>query len=362
MLASVTVISLMLWQVSLSKVVFADNFTDIFYTQSFRGSFEWIQKLDWIGQIIQIVISTFSLFGIALMTIRIMTSFLYLSSKGLWDEVSELKESGNSGGDKDIFGLLGMAKSWVSGKSGTGLDAVFGAVLILLPDVKRYSDFGKHASGKFEADMSTGQYALRIALPTVIATFIFAMGFNGTLWQALAVTVDALGSVADKAVSVDYAGYIDDLVNNGIGYKFTFSTDGTSEGKLKQSIARDIYGKVISKTDNPNQNQLYQIGKSVEGAISELDPFSNTALISESVIALNGSDKAWDYLGYETIVNTSDSAPNATASFPMSQFVEEAGMSTGGDDSSQLYIHLYVKQVTSVDGNFFDTESRANNS
>ena len=48
---------------SISVVAHADNFTDIFYTNSFRGAFEWIQKLDWIGMIVQIVISVFSLVG-----------------------------------------------------------------------------------------------------------------------------------------------------------------------------------------------------------------------------------------------------------------------------------------------------------
>ena len=32
----------------------ADNFTDIFYTNSFRGAFEWVQKLDWVGMIVPV--------------------------------------------------------------------------------------------------------------------------------------------------------------------------------------------------------------------------------------------------------------------------------------------------------------------
>ena len=56
--------------------VHADNFTDIFYTQSFRGAFAWMEKLDWVGMILQAVISVFSIVGVSLVCIRIMTSIL----------------------------------------------------------------------------------------------------------------------------------------------------------------------------------------------------------------------------------------------------------------------------------------------
>ena len=141
----------------------ADNFTDIFYTNSFRGAFEWIKKLDWVGMIVQAVISVFSLFGVALLTIRIMTSMLFLSAKGMWEEVHDLKSGGETM-EKDLFGMGGMLKSWTSGKAGTGLDAIVGAVLLLLPDVKRYSDFGEKAGGDFSDDITITQYILKIAL------------------------------------------------------------------------------------------------------------------------------------------------------------------------------------------------------
>ena len=151
-----------------STVARADNFTDIFYTNSFRGAFTWVEKLDWLGMVVQVVISVFSLLGVVLLTIRIMTSMLYLSAKGMWEEVHDLK---SVGGESELydFGLLNMAKGWAHGKAGTGLDAIIGAILILLPDVKKYSDFGEKAGGqKFDEDTTISQYMLKIALPTVM--------------------------------------------------------------------------------------------------------------------------------------------------------------------------------------------------
>lgn len=337
-----------------SGIYSAESFTDIFYTNSFRGSFEWIQKLDWVGKVIQIVISVFSLFGIALMTIRILTSMLYLSSKGLWEEVSELKETPSGDSAFDVFGVLGMTKSWLKGKSGTGLDAIMGAILILLPDVKKYSDFGKHANGKFDSDLNISQYMLKIALPTVLCTFFFAMGFNGTLFKALAVSVDFLGAFADQAVSVDYAGYVEDLVNSGTGYKFTFDMDGTDQGKLKQSLAKDIYGKVISKGEGLTSSQLYAIGQNIESQVADMQP--TDTLVSSAVQELAGTDRYWKYMGFETIVNTSPTANNASADVSIGDVLSTSAGLGGGDE---MYVHVFIKQVTSVDGSYFNVDEVA---
>lgn len=337
--------------------VHADNFTDIFYTQSFRGAFAWMEKLDWVGMILQAVISIFSVVGVSLVCIRIMTSILYLSSKGLWDEVSDLKDSGGESEYFD-FGLLNMAKNWAKGKAGTGLDAIIGAVLILLPNVKRYSDFGPNAGGKFEEDLSVTQYVLKVALPTVMIVFFCAMGFNGTLWQALAVTVDAMGTVADTAVSVNYAGFVQDLVNEGSGFNFTFSASGTNEGDLKQKIASDVYGRCVSKIRGANQNQLQEIGRKVQEQVTGIKASDSTLVSAEVVEGLNNSDladKYWGYLGYDLIVNTSGEQTAGETVIAVKDMMPESVASTYSDENAE-YIHLYIKQTKSVSGSFFNTD------
>lgn len=335
----------------------ADNFTDIFYTNSFRGAFEWFKKLDWVGMIVQCVISCFSLFGVALLVIRIMTSMLYLSAKGMWEEVHDLK---SAGGESEMFdfGLVNMAKSWAKGKAGTGLDAIIGAVLILLPDVKKYSDFGEKSGAKFEEDTSITQYILKIALPTVMTVFFFAMGFNGTLFQALAVTVDFMGSVADRAISVNYSGFVDDLINSGTGYQFVFSSAGTQEGDLKQNIAKDIYGRVVAQVKDANAAQLYDMGKTVETKLS--DDALNQMIEASSQISVkvkNGlsdeslRDSYMGYLGYDIVVNGSESATGAF-SIPMTDF-QPAGTVTVDAERAQ-YMHVFLKQTSDFNGSYFN--------
>lgn len=346
------------------SVVRADNFTDIFYTNSFRGAFSWVKKLDWVGMIVQMVISCFSLFGVALLTIRIMTSMLYLSAKGMWEEVHDLKSAGGES-EKDFLGLFGMAKSWAKGKSGTGLDAVVGAVLMLLPDVKKYSDFGEKAGGDFSDDMSISQYMLKIALPTIMTVFFFAMGFNGTLFQALAVTVDAMGTVADRAVSVNYSGFVDDLINSGTGYQFVFSAAGTNEGKLQQQVAKDVYGRCVSQVKDANPQQLYAIGQNVEGWVSEnvkpdSEAVSGSSQISAKVkegLGGDAADQYMSYLGYDIVINGNSEATSGEAVWSLGTDGALSGLElTDAAAQRPQYLHLFIKQTRDSANNYFNTD------
>lgn len=342
----------------------ADNLVDIFYTNSFRGSFEWFKKMDWLGMLVQAVISIFSLVGVSLIVIRIMTSLLYLSAKGLWEEVHDLKQGG---GESELydFGFVNMAKSWAKGKAGTGLDAIFGAVLILLPDVKKYSDFGEKSGEKFDDDTTMTQYILKILLPTVLAIFFLAMGFNSTLTKGLAVTVDGLGAFADKCVSVNFAGFVDDMVNSGTGYKFTFAAAGTQEGKLQEALAKDLYGRVMSSARGANTAQLQQIGINIESAINEnFDSWvSNSSQISEKVASNLGTengDRFYSYLGFEVIANSSTNETSGqVGQLLLSDIMEGTGLvgsTTADGNAFDKVFHIYIRQTNSFDGSYFNVD------
>lgn len=336
-----------------SAVLMADGFTDIFYTSSFRGSFEWFAHFNWLGTVVQAVISIFSLVGVCLIVIRIMTSLLYLSAKGLWEEVHELKQSGG-GGEKDLFGLGGMLKTWASGKSGTGLDALFGAILILLPDVIEYSDFGSksNANGRYDKEMTVTQYILKAALPTVMSVFFFAMGFNGTLTQGLAVTVDAMGSVADQAVSVNYAGFVEDLIAKGTGYKFVFGMEGTEQGDLKNGIALNMYAKVVTSVKGVTPAQQQEIGKNIEDYVNGENGFTawmaaakvSNDLAGKLTAGEDGTvdDHYYSYLGYDVYMTTSSSAGGvAMSTFYPSDVV--AG-------EQEYYLVVQIRQSSTYSG------------
>lgn len=347
------------------SVVHADNFTDLFYTNSFRGSFEWFSKLDFIGMIVQAVISIFSLVGVSLIVIRVMTSLLYLSARGLWEEVHDLKQSGGESEMYD-FGFLAMAKGWAKGKGGfTGLDAILGAVLTLLPDVKRYSDFGEKSGQKFDEDVSISQYMLKIALPVIMAVFFFAMGFNGTLVKGLAVTVDAMGTLADKAVSVNYAGFVEDLVNSRGGYKFTFDMDGTDKGALEQDIAVAAYGRVVSEVRGANEVQLSKIGVNLQNVISQQfdGAWDSSPQITDEVkngVSNENGDRFYGYVGYDIRVTageaTGEGAQSGAITFKLSELLSGVeGMDALGENSERYY-YINLVQTKQFDGAYYNID------
>ena len=349
-----------------SFVAQAEGFTDVFYTNSFRGSFEWFKKMDWLGMVVQAVISIFSLVGVSLIVIRIMTSMLYLSAKGLWEEVHDLKQSGGESEMYDL-GLLNMAKTWAKGKSGTGLDAILGAVLVLLPDVKRYSDFGEKSGQNFDADTSISQYMLKIALPTVLAVFFLAMGFNGTLVKGLAVTVDAMGTIADHAVSVNYSGFIDDLVNSGTGYKFMSGNDGTEAGKFAVGIQKEVYGKVVAKVRGADKATLYAIGQAIEtGDILSkdriLDAAKNSPRIDANIRNYLGSegpesDRYWELIDYNVTLGGSEAQGEGVISLLVSSLLPENLVTgdAGEGGMANQYINIYFDQGQVSPNNYFNT-------
>lgn len=349
-----------------SVVARAEGFTDVFYTNSFRGSFEWFKKMDWLGMVVQAVISIFSLVGVSLIVIRIMTSMLYLSAKGLWEEVHDLKQSGGESEMYDL-GLLNMAKTWAKGKSGTGLDAILGAVLVLLPDVKRYSDFGEKSGQNFDADTSISQYMLKIALPTVLAVFFLAMGFNGTLVKGLAVTVDAMGTVADHAVSVNYSGFIDDLVNSGTGYKFMAGNDGTEAGKFAVAIQKEVYGKVVAKVRGADKATLYAIGQAIENNVLKKDTILQAASQSPRIDSniqrylQDGNaenDRYWELVDYTvTLGGSKPENTDGVISLTVSQLLPD-NLTTGNNDEGSManqYINIYFDQGQVSPNNYFNT-------
>ena len=374
----ITAIMLMMVYIVVSRsivVASADNFIDVFYTSGFRGSFEWFQHFDWVGMAVQAVISVFSLVGTALIIIRIMTSLLYLSARGLWEEVHDLKQSGGESEFYD-FGMINMAKTWAKGKAGTGLDAIFGAVLVLLPDVRRYSDFGEKSGNKFDEDTSTTQYFLKILLPTVMSLFFLAMAFNGTLMKFFAITVDGMGAFADQAVSTNIAGFVEDLVNQNSGYTFIASMEGTEQGDFVSRVQKDIYGRVVSKVRGASPAQFFAIGQKIESLVTADalgEAAANSTQVSPQIRDKFGAggapenDKYWGYIGYHIGVSGKSVASEGgqgVISYSIGEFLTtdaDVGISgdaldegTAGTYANQ-YINIYIQQTRTFDGSYLDT-------
>lgn len=325
--------------------------TDLFETQAFSGSWEVFSKMNFIGWLLNGIISVFCLIGLFLTCLRIMDSMLYLSGRNLWDTVNELKGKGK--GQKAV-GMIAMGKEVYQGNYGVGLDAFLGFLLALLPNVKAYSDFadGKMSYNLNEDDTIT-TYILKISLPSILMIFFFSIGFNGVLWSAFGNVVDALGVAAEAFVEADLDKYVDRALNIGSKYKFVYSADGTDFGKFCQKVAESTYNKVLNKTTDLSSDSSLAIGGKVDSLInsnifskkSELDKALNTSLNS-------GNDADAKNLEYSVIVNQTKEYPDASG-YKISCDIGSLGLVV--DDKNTYYVHIFItKKANSNETNYFE--------
>lgn len=164
----------------------ADNLLDLFDSYAFRGSLKTIDKFNWVGKLMSYIISVFSMLGLFLICYQRLISLLYLAGRNTFDTVHEIKSSLSGGSGRDAFGIRSMFTNAMQGggQYGTGLDAIVGFLLSLLPDVKKYSDYNpERMAYNVQEEDSCTTYMLKTAIPTIMLIFFFAMGYNGTLWQ-----------------------------------------------------------------------------------------------------------------------------------------------------------------------------------
>lgn len=249
------------------KHVFAAELTDLFDTVAFYGSMEVIKKFNWLGKLIQFIISSFSLLGLFLICYQRLITLLYLSGKNTFDNVYDIKEAGKG---QAFFGMKPMiGKTW-NAEYGTGLDAFVGFGLSLLPNVKAYSDYNpQNMTYNLKEEDTCTTYMLKVAIPTIMLIFFFAIGFNGTLWRAYGNVVDAMATAAENVVDVNLSVIVDRAMNSGSNYKFHFDDDKSEYGKLKQDAAEKAYKLILKETKDLSTDNKMTIGTSVENIIEK---------------------------------------------------------------------------------------------
>jgi hypothetical protein len=371
----------MLTLIQLSSVTYAaaGGLTDIFSTKSFQGSWEVINKFNWLGFAMNFIISAFCLIGLCLVFYQRMISMLYLSSRGVFDNVYDMKNAAKGGA---FFGLPGMGRELYQGNRGVGLDSIIGLVYAFLPNIKAYSDYNpEKMSHNLQEDDNVATYMLKTLLPTVLLVFFFSIGFSGTLAKAYGQISNAMSAAADKAVTVNLEAYVNKVLNTGESYTFSIGDNQTAEGKLGEKIARDIYGKVLSRSGIIDTESRLIIGKEVEGwvwsellnksygesAYTKLEELAGknigikTDPDGKLVVIESAADV--DALRYDIVVNTSESLGDAASDTTMKLTDFITGATTGGvktglssgqvSGAPELYMHLTITKDKVTDANFF---------
>ncbi len=257
-----------------------DNFTQLFHTKGFMGNAEVLTKLNWVAGLVSAVISICGFIGVSLTVIRLMISLLYKSNPVLFDEIDEIKKSNTWSGGEGAKGMIGGSVKFLFGgsingikeKSGGGIiDTIIWFFLGAMPNVKHYSDFNEGGDEKLK-DLSTTQYILKISPKIIMQVFFFSIAWNGVLFQAYGSVVDAMGVVAQRWVNDDLVVAVENALDTGKKYSFTFKNNGTKFGEFQQTVANNMYSKACKKMSKStrSQEQYYEVGVAIDSMVNEL--------------------------------------------------------------------------------------------
>lgn len=262
-------ISIVLLDITLfSAIVYANGeLTDLFSTKAFQGSWEVINKFNWLGWLMNFLISAFCLLGLWLVFFQRMITLLYLSSRNLWDNVYEVKSSASG---SSFFGMKTLFERVIKAEDGTGADAFITFLYGLLPNVQKYSDYNPDGSiGNLEETDNALNYMLKTFPMTVLLVFFLALGWKGTLGQIYGTVVDGMTAVADNAVTINLAGYVDRIFAAGNHYRFTIDAEGTNLSSMQQQCATRAYQEIVAKGKVLDGGLRNDIGKQVEERVKD---------------------------------------------------------------------------------------------
>lgn len=304
---------------TLSVLAAEPGLTTIFTTKAFQGSWEVINKFNWLGWLMNFIISSFSLLGLCLVMYQRLVTLLYLSGRNLWDTVNEVK-SQNQG---EWFGFESLLKNTFNTNRGTGLDALLTFFYGLLPNVKSYSDY---ADGKMLSNLSDDDnalnYMLKTAPQTILIIFFFALGFGGLLGQIYGTIVDGMVAFADNAVKINFASYVDKFFQAGTNYRFHLADQGTELGHIQQTVAKRAYQEVISRSGITDQQMKTEIGAYIEKQVAGGINDSKLSMILKETNGQKLTDADWTKVSPTvSVVSGNELKSNINLNIPVGQYL-----------------------------------------
>ena len=207
-----------LWFFSAQRVFAEENkeLTDLFDTEAFRGSWRWFDKVNWLGGILNMLISIFCFIALFSIALQIVVTLMYFSQKPFWDNVHNIKQENVGQG---FAGVPGFIKGVGASKSGTGLDAFVNLIYIFLPDIKNYSEMGDNKDSKLNDDETVGTWLVKTLPRKILIMLLLSMGFNGSLLKCFGMVVDGLGVVTDRVATFQADKLVTNILNAGDNYE-----------------------------------------------------------------------------------------------------------------------------------------------
>ena len=328
--------------------------TDLFATTAFSGSWEVFSKFNWLGGAMQFIISAFCLLGLFLICYQRLITMLYLSSRSTFDKVDEIKKAGHG---QKFFGMGTIGRDIFNAQHGTGLDALVSFGLSLLPNIKAYSDYNEERRAyNLNEDDSVTTYMLKVAIPTIMLIFFFAIGFNGTMFKAYGVVVDGMATAANTMVDAGLSTTVDKWMNSGAAYQFGYDSS-TEMGKFKQALAKKMYSKVLSKSNNLSADVKQQVGAAIDKWVTDnvgVDA-GKSKFVAGGVTGFKGTDK--DCANLSSAVTINQFGDYGTEFGGKAVELSKLGLAV-----EKWYLHVYIsRDEQAATYNYFDAKESTTN-
>lgn len=219
-----------------------------------RGRNDMVAKYSTgIAWLAQLLITACGFFIICLKTVTIGFTLLYLTHPDFWNKVSSVKE--NLKGRQD--------GSWITT-----------IVAWCTPDVKALSEYADtnddrmYNSGGMQ---SIGNYVKQNAVQFIALVTLASVLWSGKLLKLVGALSQGCVAVFDWALSIDYGGKVNDILEADRDYQFLYNT-ATTEGAAKQKFAMMLYSQVKTAIpDNRTSDFLNNVGKAIQ---TKVDGFS----------------------------------------------------------------------------------------
>lgn len=257
-----------LWFFSAQRVFAEENkeLTDLFDTEAFRGSWRWFDKVNWLGGILNMLISIFCFIALFSIALQIVVTLMYFSQKPFWDNVHNIKQENVGQG---FAGVPGFIKGVGASKSGTGLDAFVNLIYIFLPDIKNYSEMGDNKDSKLNDDETVGTWLVKTLPRKILIMLLLSMGFNGSLLKCFGMVVDGLGVVTDRVATFQADKLVNNILNAGDNYDTALGNSGVGFDSLQGTIFKKTYKEIMAEVGAESQTYdvKQKIGKTLENYI-----------------------------------------------------------------------------------------------
>ena len=322
--------------------------TDLFNSEAFRGSWKWFDKLNWLGAILNGIISIvcfISLFAIALQTVITLGYFV---CRPFWDNVHKIKTENSQSqlfGKSIPFGLGGYIKETFMPTKTSGIDSLFNILYAFLPDIQAYSEMNddKERSGLTDDD-SLVTWFVKTFPRKVLIILMLSMGFNGTMMKCYGMVVDGLGVFTERFANYQLDATINRLLDSGSNFDFNLGDDKTNKGGTLEAICKKCYTSTLNSTGVTDASAKQQLGSSIQNSIKSQ---INDATVL-GIIQANGhpeitslTDDDWKYINYTVTINSDGNASGEGETvIDMSSFINSVDILKNGDWKTNNKAHI----------------------